>query len=51
MALLSSGAKHLLQQQNLLLEDLDFAVAKPMDDVELTYGGIEKGLRKQPGTR
>ena len=49
MALSSSEAKHLLQQQNLLLEGLDLAVAKPMNDVESTYGGMEKGLRKQPG--
>ena len=49
MALSSSGAKHWLQQQNLLLEGLDLAVAKPMDDVESKYGGMERGLRKQPG--
>ena len=46
MALSSSEAKHLLQQQNLLLEDLDLAVAKPMNDVESTYGGMKKRLEK-----
>ena len=49
MALSSSEAKHLLHQKKLLLDSLDLAVAKPMNDVDSTYGGMEKGLRKQPG--
>ena len=38
----------LMQQQNLLLEGLDLATAKPVDHEESRYGSMETGSRKHP---